>query len=60
MTFIGIEIMEVAIAALTAKFTPPNLQRGNLNPSFLLTFAGTIGRTLGCLIITLTDLGRVD
>eukprot|EP00347_Sterkiella_histriomuscorum_P006843 403351220 len=60
VTFIGIEIMEVAIAALTAKFTPPNLQRGNLNPSFLLTFAGTIGRTLGCLIITLTDLGRVD
>lgn len=25
ITFVGIEIMEVAIAALTAKFTPPNL-----------------------------------
>jgi len=25
ITFIGIEIMEEAIAALTAKFTPPNL-----------------------------------
>lgn len=57
MTFVGIEIMEVAIAALTAKFTPHHLIKGNLNPSFLLTIAGTAGRTLGCLIITLTDLG---
>lgn len=58
ITYIGIEIMEVAITALTAKFTPPNLLKGNLNPSFLLTFAGTIGRTIGCLAITLADLGN--
>ncbi|CDW89208.1 major facilitator superfamily [Stylonychia lemnae] len=58
ITFIGIEIMEVAIAALTAKFTPPNLQKGLMNPSFLLTFAGTIGRTIGCLAITLADIGN--
>lgn len=60
ITFIGIEIMEVVITALMAKFTPPNLIRGLLNPSFLLTFAGTIGRTLGCLSITLADLGSVN
>jgi hypothetical protein len=56
ITFIGIEIMEVSITTLTAKFTPPNLLKGLLNPSFLLTFAGTIGRTIGCLTITLADL----
>jgi hypothetical protein len=56
ITFIGIEIMEVAVTTLTAKFTPPNLTKGFLNPSFLLTFAGTLGRTIGCLSITIANL----
>ena len=59
ITYIGIEIMEVAITTLTAKLTPPNLLKGPFNPSFLLTFTGTIGRTLGCLTITLADLAKV-
>lgn len=60
ITFIGIEIMEVCITALVAKFTPPHLLKGLLNPSFLLTFAGTVGRTIGFLTITLADLGKVE
>lgn len=56
ITFIGIEILDVAITTLASKFTPPNLVRGVFNPSFLLTFAGTIGRTLGCFSITLANL----
>ena len=56
ITFMGIEIMEVAVTTLTAKYTPPNLHKGYLNPSFLITFAGTLGKTFGCLTITLADL----
>lgn len=59
ITYIGIEIMEFSVTALTARLTPPNLLKGIFNPSFLLTFAGTIGRVIGCLTITLADLGKV-
>jgi len=60
ITFIGIEIMDYPITALTAKFTPPHLGKGILNPSFLLTFAATFGRTIGCLTITLADLVDIE
>ena len=60
ITFVGIEIMEFAITTLTAKLTPPHLMKGSLNPSFLLTFAGLIGRTLGCFSISLVDLVVVE
>ena len=48
--------MEIVITTLTSKFTPPNLVKGFLNPSFLLTFSGTLGRTIGCLSITIVTL----
>ena len=59
LTYIGIEIMEFAITTLTAKLTPPNLMKGIYNPSFLLTIAGTIGRTIGCFSITLADIAVI-
>jgi hypothetical protein len=59
LTYIGIEIMEFAITTLTAKLTPPNLMKGIFNPSFLLTIAGTVGRTIGCFSITIADLAKV-
>lgn len=60
ITYIGIEIMDVAITALISKFTPPNIIRGAFNPSFLLTVFGNIGRMFGNLTITLCGVVAIN
>lgn len=49
------EMQEVAITNLSANVAPRHLYQQKLNPSFMLTFSGTVGRTLGCLMLTLVN-----
>lgn len=51
--------MDIAITSLTAKVTPPSILRSYFNPSFLITFTATLGRTVGCFSITLADLAHL-
>mmetsp|Transcript_26889 Transcript_26889/g.25944 ORF Transcript_26889/g.25944 Transcript_26889/m.25944 type:complete len:181 (+) Transcript_26889:2070-2612(+) len=59
ISFIGIEIMDVPMGQLIAKVAPVHTMRGYFNPSFTVTIASTLGRSIGCLSITLADISHV-
>lgn len=58
--FLGTNMLEAPIMSILSKTIPPQWAKGTFNSGLLATEAGTFGRVLGDVIISLAGLAGID
>ena len=58
--FLGTNMLEAPIMSILSKTIPPKWAKGTFNSGLLATEAGTFGRVLGDLIISIAGLAGID